>query len=291
MTITEYLETQRKSTLLVLGALLFLAVVAGDYLTHAIFGLEFALFYLVPISFFSWFIGRRAGVVLAIASVAFSYFIRLGPLPRAIAYWDAVAWMILFVGSAIMIAQLKRLYAHERYLSRIDPLTKVENRRAFFDSVERAKSFSDRHHAPLSLAYLDLDNFKRVNDNMGHIIGDDILAAVAAGIRKGLRPTDTVARLGGDEFALLLPETDKETAVRILDRVRAELDRSMRERQWPVTFSIGVVSFSPPFGPVPQMIDAADQTMYAAKSQGKNRMETFISAKQTQAAEKEKDLQ
>jgi diguanylate cyclase (GGDEF)-like protein len=171
------------------------------------------------------------------------------------------------------VAELRKLYLHERHLSRIDPLTNVENRRALFESASRAKSFSDRHDVPLSIAYLDLDGFKKLNDRLGHRVGDKVLAIVAARIRKTLRPTDVVGRVGGDEFILILPESDSGTALRIIDRVRIDLDQAMQKRRWPVTFSIGLVSFSPPLGSVSEMIRAADQAMYAAKNTGKDRVE------------------
>src|SRR5579872_1452578 len=210
---------------------------------------------------------------VALASVGMGFLARLRPALGPIAYWVALVWLALYVCSTLMIVQLKRLYEHERELSRIDPLTMAENRRALFEAATRARSFSDRHLLPLSIAYLDLDDFKQLNDRMGHSTGDKLLALAADCIRKALRPTDVVARLGGDEFALLLPQTDKETAASIVSRVRFELDRAMQEHHWPVTFSVGVVSFSPPIASVPQMIRAADEAMYAAKKRGKDRVE------------------
>lgn len=269
VTITEYLGTQRRAMLLLLGALLFAAVGTVDYLMHANDLLEFSPFYLVPISFFSWFIGRRSGVALALLSVVVSFLIRVTAVPRAVTYGDAFVRFILYLSSVWMIAQLKKLYDHERHLSRIDPLTMVENRRAFFEAAARAKSFADRHDASISIAYLDLDNFKQFNDHWGHTTGDKLLAEVAHEIREALRPTDVIARIGGDEFAVLLPETDKETAARILSRVQIELDCAMRERQWKMTFSIGLASFSPPLASIPEMIRSADEAMYAAKNQVK----------------------
>ena len=273
MTITEYLDSKPKSVLLVLGVLLLVLVGVGDYLTHTNYVLEFSPFYLVPVSFFSWFIGKRAGIALAVTSVVFGFLIRLSTLPRTIAYWDALVWLALYLSSCLVIAQLKRLYVHERHVSRIDPLTRVENRRALFESAARAKNFSGRLRVPLSVAYLDLDGFKQLNDRLGHSTGDKLLCVVAAGIRKALRPTDVVGRMGGDEFVLILPESDKVTAARILGRVRIELDQAMQKRRWPITFSIGLVSFAPPLGSVSEMIRAADNAMYAAKSRGKDRVE------------------
>ena len=273
MTITEYLDSKPKSALLVLGTLLLALVVIGDYLTHTNYVLEFSPFYLVPVSFFSWFIGKRAGIALAVTSVVFGFLIRLSTLPKAVAYWDALVWLALYLSSCLVIAQLRTLYTHERHLSRIDPLTRVENRRALFESAARAKNFSDRHGVPVSIGYLDLDGFKQLNDRLGHSTGDKVLSVVAAGIRRALRPTDVVGRIGGDEFVLVLPESDRETAAGILSRVRLELDCTMRQRRWPITFSIGLVSFAPPLGSVAEMIRAADEAMYAAKSSGRDRVE------------------
>lgn len=273
MTITEYLGAKPKSVLMPLGFLLLVVVSSADYVLHANHMLELSAFYLIPVSFFSWFIGKRSGIALSIASVVIDFAIRLKSLPQAIVYWDELVWFSLYITSTLMIVQLNTLYERERRLSRIDPLTMAENRRGFLESAERAKSFSDRYHMPLSIAYLDLDNFKQFNDRLGHITGDKLLVVVAEGIRKALRPTDAVGRIGGDEFAVLLPGTDKEPAARIVGRVRQELDQAMRERYWSMTFSIGLVSFTPPIDSVLEMMQAADETMYAAKNQGKNRLE------------------
>jgi len=273
LTITEYLGNQSRSALLLLGMLLFVIVAGTDYLVHANYLLEFSPFYLVPISFFSWFIGKRAGVVAALLSVTSGFVIRLRATPMTTAYGDALVWLVLYLSSVWMITQLRRLYEHEWHLSRIDPLTMVENRRAFVESLTRARSLSDRHGLSISIAYLDLDDFKRFNDRFGHTAGDQLLAVTASEIRRSLRPTDVVARLGGDEFALLLPDTGKETAEKILARVRTALDRAMRERQWRMTFSIGVSSLSPPLASVQELIQSADEAMYAAKNLGKNRLE------------------
>jgi diguanylate cyclase (GGDEF)-like protein len=272
VTITEYLAKQPKSFLMILGGLLGALVSMGDYLTQSRYVLEFSPFYLVPVSFFSWFIGKRSGIAVGIMSATLGLFIRLGHASGVIPYWNAVIWFALYFISTIMVVQLKRLYEHERHLSRIDSLTKIANRRALFESAAQAKSFSDRQNVPLSIAYIDVDGFKQVNDRHGHSTGDRVLVLTAAGIKKALRPTDVVARIGGDEFTVLLPGTDGEVAARVLSRVRLELDRTMESCSWHVTFSIGIASFFPPLGSVPAMIRAADQTMYAAKRIGNNRI-------------------
>lgn len=273
MTVTEYLATQRRGVLLGLGTLLFVLIAGSDYFIHIRYVLEFSPFYLVPISFFTWFIGKRVGFVTVFTSLSTVLVIRLRAMPPATAYGDGLIWLVLYLSSVWMIAQLKKLYERERHLSRIDPLTLVQNRRAFFESAASVKSYSDRHNLPVSIAYLDLDDFKQFNDHFGHATGDKLLAATAAEIRKVLRPTDVVARIGGDEFAILLPETAIGAAQQILDRVRLEVNRVLQEKHWQMTLSIGLVSFSPPLSSVSEMMQSADEVMYAAKNLGKNRVE------------------
>src|SRR5262249_35929631 len=144
VTITEYLATWPKSLLIALGLLLLALVATADYLTHTNYVLEFSPYYLVPISFFSWFIGKRSVLAVGILSVIMGYFIRLAAAPRGVAYFDAVVRLALYISAALMVSQLKTLYERERHLSRVDPLTRIANRRALLEAASAAKSVSDR---------------------------------------------------------------------------------------------------------------------------------------------------
>ena len=273
MTITEYTELQPKRLLVLMGAFLLILVASGDYLTHANLILEFSPLYVIPVSFFAWFVGKRTGIFFAAVSVGLAFCIRLTHLPRLTALWDALVWLALYFGTALIMVQLRKLYDRERHLSRIDPLTRIENRRALRESADRARSYSERQGLPLSIAYLDLDGFKELNDNLGHRTGDKLLTLTAAVIRRFIRPTDTVARVGGDEFVILLPGTTSDDAAQILRRVRSNFDVAMQHKGWAVTISTGLVTFFPPLSSVREMIQHADKAMYAAKSRGRNQFE------------------
>jgi diguanylate cyclase (GGDEF)-like protein/PAS domain S-box-containing protein len=170
--------------------------------------------------------------------------------------------------------KLKVALENEKNLSRVDFLTQIPNRRAFSETLQLEATRSRRYKRPLSLAYIDLDNFKQVNDQLGHETGDELLRLIAQTIVATVRSTDTVSRLGGDEFALLLPETGQDAALEVMTKLSRILLEVVQARQWPVTLSIGLVTFAKPGESVAQMVKAADDLMYSAKTQGKNRVVT-----------------
>jgi diguanylate cyclase (GGDEF)-like protein/PAS domain S-box-containing protein len=170
--------------------------------------------------------------------------------------------------------KLEKALENEKNLSRLDFLTQIPNRRAFSEALQLEATRSRRYKRPLTLAYIDLDNFKQVNDQLGHETGDELLRLIAQTILATIRSTDTVARLGGDEFALLLPETGKDAAVEVMTKLSRILLEAVEARHWPVTLSIGLVTFAKPGESVAQMVKVADDLMYSAKTQGKNRVVT-----------------
>jgi diguanylate cyclase (GGDEF)-like protein len=154
-----------------------------------------------------------------------------------------------------------------------DQLTGAANSRRFnavaVGEVERAGRYG---HA-ISLAFLDVDGFKSINDTLGHAEGDRVLARAGHLLQYGVRSSDTVARIGGDEFAILMPETKAEAAGDVLRRVRTELDRLVLSDGRRVSFSVGLVSFDRPPASVLEMTVSADELMYRAKNRGRDRME------------------
>jgi diguanylate cyclase (GGDEF)-like protein/PAS domain S-box-containing protein len=167
-------------------------------------------------------------------------------------------------------SRLKEALERERDNARNDFLTRIPNRRAFYEIAATEAQRSRRYDRPLTLVYVDLDNFKAVNDSLGHEAGDELLVAVAATIQSAVRGSDTVARLGGDEFAVLLPETDQQSGEVVTRKLQHVLLSSMQEHNWPVTFSIGLISYRVPPESVSEMIRKADEAMYSVKLKGKN---------------------
>ena len=235
-----------------------------------------SIFYLVPIALTGWVLGGRWAMgMAALATViwfwadAVTGYSYASPL---IPYWNAVIRFGYFIVVSYLLAFVRTTLERERTLSRTDPLTGALNKFALQEFAGAELERLRRYPHPLSAAYLDLDNFKYVNDRFGHAVGDELLIAVAGVLRRVLRKTDAVARLGGDEFAVVMLETDARAARKAFLKAQAALLAAMRARAWPVTFSIGVVTFAEPPASTEVMLEQADAAMYHAKHRGKNRV-------------------
>jgi diguanylate cyclase (GGDEF)-like protein len=168
---------------------------------------------------------------------------------------------------------------HERELARTDYLTGAVNSRIFFQLLQMEIDRSQRYKHPFTIAYIDIDNFKAVNDHFGHITGDQALRAVAEQARKHLRKTDVIARLGGDEFAVLLPETGQESAQAALSKIQSDISEGMRQSNWSITLSIGALTciINAPHT-TDEIIRLADDLMYSVKRDSKNAIKYVVYA-------------
>jgi len=163
-------------------------------------------------------------------------------------------------------------------LSGRDDLTGIFNRRHFGTTLDRAFDHSHRYHRPLSVAIIDVDRFKDINDSFGHQAGDAVLAEVARRFSGSVRSSDYLARFGGEEFVVLLPETQLDDAVSFGEKLRAAIASAPvpidEGRALPVTVSVGAASLAhTTFNSSSEMIAAADQALYRAKRNGRNRVE------------------
>jgi len=158
----------------------------------------------------------------------------------------------------------------ERAVARTDYLTGAGNLRFFLELLQKEIDRSLRYQHPFTLVYIDVDNFKTVNDQFGHIIGDEVLRTLVRNITTHVRKTDTVARLGGDEFALLLPETTQESARVAISKLQDGLLKEMQQNKWPITFSVGVLTCRAPPVKAGELVRIADELMYSVKYGGKN---------------------
>lgn len=253
-----------------------------DYVTGPDIGLS--LFYLLPIALSAWFGGIAAAVIIACAAgaswLAADLAWRESDTAVAISLWNAFTRLVIYNSEGVFIAllrrdreQLKRLALRESALARTDSTTGLPNVRAFLEraaaEIEKARAGS----RPLSVLYIDLDDFKLVNDRLGHAAGDTVLERVAGVLKEVSEDAHYPARIGGDEFAMLLCcDVDAEQAQTLAETV-AEQVRALTS-VYDVAFgaTVGVACFREPPANAEELLRAADDAMYRGKTVGKGRV-------------------
>ncbi|MGA9752480.1 MAG: GGDEF domain-containing protein [Acidobacteriota bacterium] len=263
-----------------LGLTLLLAVGAADYAT----GIEvpFFLSYWIPVAFVTWYVGGRGGRWTALGSGllwwAANWSWRLSASALLHCAGETSMRLLAYLLFAEILFALKRSLEAQRELARTDFVTGVANVRLFYETLNRELARSRRSGLPLSLAYLDIDDFKRINDSLGHEGGDRVLKAVAGRLKDGIRVNDLAARLGGDEFALLLPETGDVEAGRTLDRLLGEIASVSEETPLSVECSVGLVTCLDGRCSTEDLVRAADALMYEVKNAGKSNLKQRLLA-------------
>lgn len=273
MKLVSALQKLPKIAIISLAVLLVLAIAIIDYFIG--FNISLSIFYLIPIVLVTWFVNRQGGILFSFLSGLSWLIVHSALKPTLVIWihgWNTGVRLGFFLTVTYLLSALQQAYESEKTLARIDVLTNVVNRRFLLELLEGEMQRFYRYSRPLTLAYLDVDNFKAVNDQFGHSTGDRLLRLIADTLKAQVRATDIVGRLGGDEFAILLPETHYEGAQIVLSRLQYSLNDLIEMESFPVSFSIGAITFLTLPGSVDVMLELVDHLMYEVKHSGKNGM-------------------
>lgn len=258
---------------LLVGLVVVILAPFADYFTDYQFG--FSVFYLVPVLLVSWYVGRVWGVLIAVAATGVWTIVELGVDKACFCslatYWRIGIRLGVFAMLACLASALSAGIRRERLMARTDALTGAANPRLFVEIARIELARSQRYGRPFTMVYMDVDDFKNVNDQLGHAAGDRVLCQVADMLQRSTRTTDSVARLGGDEFVMLFPETGLPESRALMQKLERLLMETARDEEWPVTFSYGAATFMKAPESVDEMIGQADKLMYQAKRAGKGR--------------------
>jgi diguanylate cyclase (GGDEF)-like protein len=250
-----------------------------DYVTGPDVGLS--LLYLIPVAIAGWyggrtvaiFIGAAAGTAGLLANIAWNG----SEAAMAISMWNAFTRYVIYLSEGVLLAmlhrdreKLRRLVAHQSTLARTDSGTSLPNARAFLEVVAEELETARDTGDPVCVAYLDLDNFKCVNDTFGHAAGDEVLQRVAVALKRSIRGHDVAARLGGDEFAVLLRSIEPDAARKVGERIAACVrEIAVHYAGVALGATLGVVHFRAVPDDADALLRAADGAMYAGKMSGK----------------------
>lgn len=271
--IDKALNQRSPNEIRVIALLLTVIISIADYIVG--YEISTSLFFLIPIALATWYGTSRQGVFFAVFAALIWYTIDAAFTPHfyshpLIPFWNTGVRLVLFLVATQFLTLLKSQSNAEKNLSRTDGLTGLMNGRGFAEAAEKMFELASRHGRPTTIAYIDLDDFKQVNDRHGHSEGNKVLQTVGEVLLSSVRKTELAGRLGGDEFAIALPETNVAGAQAVFNKLRANLALAMQEHNWPVGFSIGVISFDLPPANFDEAVRLADAMMYRVKRSGKN---------------------
>lgn len=263
------LSRVRRSVALVVAVALLAALAVVDAATGPT--LTLSIFYVLPVIAVAAAWGAGPATVAFAVTTAIVWTVvddllrgQLGGL-WSLGFSGVIRLGLLLLLVALVVALLRDLRALQQ-LSGTDALTQVHNRRSFVAALESELARAGRTGGPVTVAYVDIDDFKRINDTLGHAVGDEVLREVARILTRQTRTQDVVGRLGGDEFAVLLTDLDPEHAPAALERIRRRLDEPARRGDRPaIRCSVGAVTFAHPAGSAEDVLAAADAAMYRAK--------------------------
>ena len=272
--IHRILSKQSKKSIILLALMMIAFLGWLDYWSGDEIALSF--FYLASIFVSTWYVSLSSGYALTLISI--TLWVLSNKLAgetytyEIIRYWNALIRLLFFGFTAFLLNTLKRALSDAQLLAQTDPLTGVYNRRAFYRLAEMEIFRSQRYAHPLTVVYFDIDNFKTINDRLGHLIGDTLLCDFTRVLGPNLRKTDILARLGGDEFVILFPEMEQGNVRSVIHKLQVVFSEQWRWENSGQTISIGVVTFMSAPATVDEMLAKADHAMYEAKSLGKNQV-------------------
>lgn len=260
------------------GAVLALALagIGGIGILDYRFGIEISLsdFYLLPVAVATWYADRKAGALCALLADipllverARTDFFAGRP---GVLFWELVMQAGVMLVVVYLLDRLRVHVENEAALARMDGLTGILNRRGFLERLEFSIQLTRRQQLRFALAFIDLDDFKAINDSLGHAEGDRVLRLAARVFRDSSRHSDVAARLGGDEFALLLHGLNPGTAAKFIHELHDEFRRAFELEHLSVTCSIGCAVFDASLPDTDEVIRASDGLMYEVKRRGKN---------------------
>jgi diguanylate cyclase (GGDEF)-like protein len=270
--VNRYLGTFKPFQIVLLCLLTIGLLSAVDYITG--YELSFSIFYLIPIVIASWYSQKHYAIIISIICAAAWMYIDLLSgnqySSKLIPIWNMFVRFGFFMITLSLLDVLRNHLSQEEKMSRIDSLTGINNSRSLKGWLTHYISISNRLNHSIVLGYIDLDNFKHVNDTLGHSAGDQVLSTVGEILSSSVRSTDIVGRIGGDEFAVLLPATDRKGATLLFDKLHQLLVDAMKKKSFPIGFSIGVAVFMRLPKNADEALGIADSLMYQVKKSSKN---------------------